>query len=62
VYQPAKPREWTQQQLVGDLLDRAFAGSAKALVLGALSASKASAKELAEIQALLKDYEKDLKK
>ena len=24
VYEPAKPREWTQRQLAGDLLDRAF--------------------------------------
>jgi predicted transcriptional regulator len=59
VYKAAKPREWTQQQLVGDLLERAFSGSAKALVQGALSSSKASKKELAEIQALLRIYSRE---
>ena len=58
VYEAARPREWTQRQLVGDLLERAFAGSAKALVMGALSARKASKKELAEIQTLLREYDK----
>src|SRR5687767_15708342 len=32
VYRAAAPREQTQRQLVGDLLDRAFGGSARALV------------------------------
>src|SRR3954471_9967759 len=59
VYEAARPREWTQQQLVGDLLERAFAGSSKALVMGALSARKASRKELAEIEVLLKRYRKE---
>src|ERR1700685_311288 len=36
VYQPTRPREWTQRQLAGDLLTRAFDGSAKNLLLGAL--------------------------
>src|SRR5271167_1647321 len=45
IYTAAKPREWTQQQLAGDLLERAFMGSAKALMIGALSARKASKKE-----------------
>src|SRR4029077_6430252 len=26
VYAPSKPREWTQQQLAGHLLERAFSG------------------------------------
>src|SRR5262245_47478999 len=58
IYEAARPREWTQRQLAGDLLDRAFAGSAKALVMGALSARKASKKELAQIRKLLDDYRK----
>jgi predicted transcriptional regulator len=58
VYEAARPREWTQRQLVGDLLERAFAGSAKALVMGALSARRASKHELAEIRALLREYDK----
>jgi BlaI family transcriptional regulator, penicillinase repressor len=56
VYRPARPREWTQQQLAGHLLERAFSGSAKELVLGALSAKKASKSELDEIRALLDEY------
>ncbi len=58
VYRASKPREWTQRQLAGDLLQRAFGGSAAGLVLGALSARKASAAELAEIRLLLDEYEK----
>src|SRR3954468_13819341 len=48
VYQASQPREDTQRQLAGDLLNRAFDNSAKSLLLGALSARKTSKKELAE--------------
>ena len=58
IYEPARPREWTQRQLAGDLLQRAFNGSAGNLLLGALSARKASKAELAELRRLLVDYEK----
>ena len=58
IYKPTRSREWTQQQLAGDLLTRAFAGSAKALLIGALSARKASKSELAEMRKLLEDYQK----
>ena len=58
VYEPAKPREWTQQQLAGDLLQRGFDGSARTLMMGALSARKASKEELAELRKLLEEYEK----
>jgi BlaI family penicillinase repressor len=58
VYQAARPREWTQQQLAGDLLERAFNGSAKDLLLGTLSARKASSKELAEMRKMLDEYGK----
>src|SRR3954469_6920696 len=34
VYEPAKPREWTQRQLAGDLLQRGFEGSARTLMMG----------------------------
>src|ERR1700691_57241 len=47
IYEAARPREWTQRQLAGDLLERAFSGSAKALLIGALSARKATKGELA---------------
>lgn len=56
VYEAARPREWTQQQLAGDLMERAFNGSAKALLIGALSARKASKEELAELRKLLDEY------
>ena len=58
VYQPAQPREVTQEQLAGDLVDRAFAGSARSLLVGALSARKASKRDLAELRELLDEYEK----
>lgn len=61
VYEAARPREWTQRQLAGDLLERAFAGSAGGLVMGALSARKASRRELAEIRRMLDEYEKGMR-
>jgi len=59
IYEAARPREATQRQLAGDLLQRAFGGSAKSLVMGALSARKASREELAEIRKLLDQFEKE---
>ena len=61
IYQAAKPREWTQRQIAGDLLKRAFGGSARSLLMGALSARKASRAELAGIRQLLDEYEKESK-
>ena len=58
VYEAARPREWTQRQLAGDLMDRAFSGSAKALLVGALSARKATKAELTELRKLLDEYRK----
>jgi BlaI family transcriptional regulator, penicillinase repressor len=58
VYSPAIPREQTQQQLAGNLLQRAFNGSAKNLVLGALSSKKISSVELKEIRQILDAFEK----
>ena len=58
VYRAARPREWTQRQLAGDLLQRAFAGSARNLLVGALSAQKATKQELSELHRLLDEYEK----
>jgi BlaI family penicillinase repressor len=58
IYKAARPREWTQKQLAGDLLERGFAGSAKALLVGALSARKATKEELAEMRKLLNEYRK----
>ncbi len=58
VYRASLPRETTQRQLAGDLLQRAFDGSAKSLLLGALGTRKPSKKELAELRQLLDQYEK----
>src|ERR1039457_4961646 len=58
IYSASRPAEWTQQQLAGDLLQRAFGGSAKSLLLGALSSRRASRQELAELRQFLEDYEK----
>lgn len=59
VYHAARTQQWTQRQLAGDLLQRAFGGSAKSLVIGALSARKASREDLAEIRRLLDEYEEE---
>jgi predicted transcriptional regulator len=53
VYQAAYSEDHTQKQLVSDLLDRVFDGSAAKLVLQALEAGKASPGEIAEIRKLL---------
>lgn len=57
VYFPLFSEEQTQRQLVGDLLERAFGGSASRLVMQALTTQKASAEELAQIRQLLDEQE-----
>jgi predicted transcriptional regulator len=54
VYAAAYTQDQTQRQLVADLLERAFDGSAAKLVLQALATSKTSPQELAEIKKLLR--------
>ena len=58
VYEARIAKEQTQRQLARNLVRRAFDGSAKNLVLGALSSQKVSAKDLAEIRSILDEYEK----
>ena len=58
VYKASRPREWTQQQLAGELLERAFGGSTKAFLIGALSAKKATKEELTEMRRLLDEHRK----
>jgi BlaI family penicillinase repressor len=55
IYTPRASQESTQQQLVTDLVARAFGGSAAELVLRALSAHTASDDELAEIRKLIEE-------
>lgn len=57
IYEAVAPAETTQRQLVRDLLERAFGGSARQLVMQALSAKKASKADLAEIRRLLDEME-----
>lgn len=61
IYEAVASAETTQRQLVNDLLDRAFGGSVRQLVLQALSAKPASSDELAEIRTMLDEYEKKSK-
>ena len=53
VYRASRSQDQTQRQLVSDLVERAFEGSAKRLVMQALSAGSASEKDLAQIEQLL---------
>src|SRR5215831_8151954 len=53
IYRARYSQEQTQRHLVRDLLDRAFGGSVKALVMQALASKKSSAKEIEEIEKLL---------
>ena len=53
VYRARLARQDTERQLVDDLLDRAFGGSASRLVMQALAGRAASAEEIAEIRKLL---------
>ncbi len=62
VYAARVTRDDTQRQLVTDLVDRAFGGSAAALVLQALNAHSASPDELSEIQRLIKAYKEGTRK
>ena len=56
VYKPALSEERTQKQLVGDLIEKAFSGSAEKLVMRALSAKKVSGKELTRIRKMLDEF------
>jgi len=53
VYEAAFSEEHTQRQIISDLLDRVFDGSASKLVLQLLGTRKASKAELAEIEELI---------
>ena len=53
IYEARLSQEHTQRQLLNDLVERAFGGSAAALVLRALSTQKTSDEELQEIRQLI---------
>ena len=56
VYSPMAGQEQTERQLVQDLVDRAFGGSAAQLVMRALGADGTTDAELREIRRLIDDY------
>ena len=58
VYEASVPPEETRTQIAGDLLRRAFGGSAKSLVMGALTAEPASREELRDIRRILDEFER----
>jgi predicted transcriptional regulator len=58
VYEAAVPKEQTQTEIAGDLLKRAFDGSARSLVMGALAAQPASQEELSEIRKMIDRFAK----
>lgn len=59
LYRAVTTEASAQSRLVGDLLDRAFGGSAQRLVMQALSSHPASRDELAEIRKLLDELEEN---
>jgi predicted transcriptional regulator len=61
VYEARQPAENTKRQLVSDLVQRAFAGSASELMMHALSGKKASREEIDEIRRMLDEHERKTK-
>lgn len=57
IYKPALSRRKAGKRMVSDLIDRVYEGSATSLVLQALSTSKATPSELAEVRRLLDEME-----
>jgi predicted transcriptional regulator len=58
IYRPCLSRGQTERQLIKDLVERAFGGSAKRLVMQALEGKKASPSELAKIEKILNKLER----
>ena len=57
IYEARYSEQKTQRQLLSDLADRAFGGSAAKLVMQALSGRKATSEELGAIRELLERLE-----
>jgi len=58
VYEACQPATETKRQLVGDVLQRVFEGSASELMIHALKGRRTSKKELEELRRLLDEYER----
>jgi len=61
IYRTRYSREHTQRRLLGDLMQRAFGGSVKSLVLQALATKRSTPEELHEVEQLLDRMEGDKK-
>jgi predicted transcriptional regulator len=57
IYRARYSQDRTQKQLLRDLIQRAYGGSVKALVMHALGTKKSSAKDLEAIEKLLDRFE-----
>ena len=53
IYSPARSQAVTQKRMLKDLIKKVYDGSAKSLVMQALSASRASREDLDEIRDLI---------
>jgi BlaI family transcriptional regulator, penicillinase repressor len=60
VYRAAQAEAATQRRLAGDLMSRAFGGSARKLVAAALSSRRATPAELDEIRRLIDEMKGDV--
>jgi BlaI family penicillinase repressor len=58
LYESAVTKEEAQARFAGDLMHRVFEGSVRNLVLGALTAQRASAEDLDEIRRMFDRFEK----
>ena len=56
VYAPVQAQSSLQGKLLDDLINKAFAGSGKALVMAALRGNRVSEEERAEIQRFLEEH------
>jgi BlaI family transcriptional regulator, penicillinase repressor len=57
VYRARSGEDETQQQLVSDLMERAFGGSARRLVMQALASKRSTPEDLAAIRRLIDELE-----
>ena len=57
IYRARYSQQHTQQQLLRNLLDKAFGGSVKTLVMQALASRKSTPAELEELEGLLDRFE-----
>ena len=57
IYKPLISAESTEKQIVGDMLEKVFSGSAERMVMRALAAKQVTAEELRKIRQLLDKME-----